>query len=87
MYTFLDIEVIDGRLVFVRGFPPVLKNRGSPANECTSRHTIGGCRVFPVYNRKSRCHSWSSSGLYNRRRTAYAQSTICCIDDCVGIQE
>ena len=31
MYTFLDIEVIDGRYVFVRGsaHPPVVKNRGA----------------------------------------------------------
>jgi len=46
---FLDIaEDIDGRLVFVSGFPQSLKIGDAQPHECTSRHTIGGCRVFPV---------------------------------------
>ena len=45
IHTFLDIEVIDGRHVFVRGSaqPPVVKNGGALRTDRTpSGHIIGG---------------------------------------------
>ena len=45
IYTFLDIEVIDGRYVFVRGsaHPPVVKNGGAlRIDRISSGPIIGG---------------------------------------------